>query len=73
MSTASFDLIKEALIASGIGKGSRMSEYLSKLDALRQKVAPFLRTVDHPGAKACVLFDWLWAEKPGRLQIPGEL
>lgn len=71
MSAASFDFIKEALIASGIGKGSRLSEYVSKLDVLQQKVAPFLWTVDHPGAKARMLFDWLWAEKPSRYQIRG--
>ncbi len=72
MSTASFDLIIEGLIASGIEKGGEMDEYLEKFEVLRGKVMPSLGTLKDPTARARNLFEWLWREKPGRYESRGK-
>ena len=72
MSTASFDFIIEALIASGIEKGGRMDEYLEKFEVLMGKAMPCLGTLNDPTVRARNLFEWLWRGKPGRYESRGK-
>jgi tetratricopeptide (TPR) repeat protein len=72
MIAASFDLIVEALIASGIEKVAKMDEYLEKFEVLMRKVMPCLGNLNNPEARARNLFEWLWREKPRRYESRGK-
>jgi tetratricopeptide (TPR) repeat protein len=62
-----FDLVKEALRASGIEKGGQVSFYTEGLDRLYQDFLAHIPTgLAKPRAKARLLFEWLWREKPSR-------
>jgi tetratricopeptide (TPR) repeat protein len=61
-----FDLEGEALIASGLEDGDRISEYLGKLDSLYQDYNLREPYDSSPLAKAGTLFDFLWKDRPKR-------
>ena len=64
-----FDLEKEAFCASGIEEGDQISSYAEKLDYFYQEFLVRVPTgLGKPIAKARLLFEWLWREKPSRYQ-----
>jgi tetratricopeptide (TPR) repeat protein len=64
-----FDLEKEAFRASGIKKDDQISFYEEKLDYFYQEFLARVPTgLAKPIAKARLLFEWLWREKPSRYQ-----
>lgn len=67
-----FSLEKEALIASGITENDLIADYVGKLDYLHQKVLPKMTGLHDPVARARVLFEFLWMEKPARYKPHGQ-
>ena len=59
-----------ALIASGVRTQKDLDNYLAKLNALYQQVAPEIPAASEP-RKAGALLDWLWREKPNRCERRG--
>jgi tetratricopeptide (TPR) repeat protein len=67
-----FDLEREALIASGLEDEDRIGEYLAKLDSLYREHKPSESLNSHPLAKARMLFDSLWKDRPNRYTREGQ-
>jgi tetratricopeptide (TPR) repeat protein len=67
-----FDLEREALIASGLEDEDRISEYFAKLDSLYREYKPTESLGSPPLAKARMLFDSLWKDRPNRYTREGQ-
>jgi len=67
-----FDLEREALIASGLGDEDRIRGYLGKLDFLSNKYISREHPDPPPLAKARMVFDSLWADRPNRYIKQGQ-
>ena len=64
-----FDLERDALCASGLKSSDQISCYSERLDRLYQIFLACIPTgLAKPIAKARLLFEWLWREKPSRYQ-----
>jgi tetratricopeptide (TPR) repeat protein len=66
-----FDLVKEALLASGVKGDEQLVQYLGKLESFHKRLIPEMRNLREPLAIASVLFDWLWSQKPKRYKSNG--
>jgi len=66
-----FDLIEEALLASGVKGDKRVALYIRKLDRLCQEFIGEVKTTDDLLPTARALFDWLWTKKPERFRLHG--
>ena len=66
-----FNLVEEALRASGIEDDERLAGYVRDLDLLLQKFIPSVKDIRDPVAKARTLFEWLWSEKSARYKSGG--
>lgn len=66
-----FDLVKEALLASGLEKGDQVAEYVVKLDHLQRQFVYEMKPGRDPLTWARTVFDWLWAKKPDRYERHG--
>ena len=66
-----FDLIKEALLASGVKEDQGFAAYIDKLDNLHQQFIQDMDPIDDPLTTAKALFDWLWIKKPARYKLHG--
>ena len=66
-----FDLIKEALLASGVKEDRGVAAYIDKLDHLHQQFVSEMKPTHDPLTTAKALFDWLWIKKPDRYRLHG--
>ena len=66
-----FDLIKEALVASGVKEDQGFAAYIDKLDHLHQQFVGEMKPTHYPLTTAKALFDWLWIKKPDRYRLHG--
>lgn len=66
-----FDLQREALIASGIKEDDRFRKYLSKLQHLHVQFLSDVIPSDSPLTRAKQLFNWLWNDRPNRYRPKG--
>ena len=66
-----FDLVKQALLASGLEKDRQVAEYVVKLDHLEWQFAREMKPGRDPLTRASALFNWLWAKKPERYERHG--
>ena len=67
----SFDLEREALIASGLKEGDRITRYLTRLQHLHVQFLSNVTTSDSALTRAKQLFDWLWNDRPNRYRPKG--
>ncbi|MDY6967655.1 MAG: tetratricopeptide repeat protein [Spirochaetota bacterium] len=68
----SFNLGKEALIASGINDDFQLNHYMNKLNKLYDIFIQEGSASHNDLTKAKELFNWLWAKKPLRYKRNGE-
>jgi len=66
-----FDLEKEALLASGVKEKDRLVAYMDKLDHLQRQFIHEIKPTSDPVVRARALFTWLWIEKPNRYKPHG--
>ena len=66
-----FDLVNEALRASGVNNAHQINEYLDRLHSLYLKFTSQTALADDPLNIAKQLFDWLWTVKPSRYERRG--
>ena len=66
-----FDLVKEALLASGLEKDHQVAEYTVKLGHLHRQFVHEMKPGRDPLTGAKALFDWLWIKKPDRYERHG--
>ena len=66
-----FDLIKEALLASGVKEDQGVAAYIDKLDHLHQQFVGEMKPTHDPLTTAKALFDWLRIKKPDRYRLHG--
>jgi tetratricopeptide (TPR) repeat protein len=67
----SFELAREALIASGLKEDDRIRAYLGKLQCLYMLILSNVSLSDRPLTRAKQLFNWLWHDRPNRYQRKG--
>lgn len=68
------DLIRGALIASGVQTGVEFDRYCAMIDLLCQRISHALSDIlemDNDSKKAKKLFNWLWRVKPHRYEYGG--
>ena len=61
-----FDLIKEALLASGVKEDQGFAAYIDKLDHLHQQCVGEMKPTHYPLPTAKALVDWLGIKKSDR-------
>lgn len=67
----SFDLEREALIASGIEEDDQVAASISKLGRIHQQFIGEIKPPHDPLITAKELFHWLWLIKPARYELHG--
>ena len=67
----SFDLIREALVASGVREESEVAAYIRSIDYLHGRFIEEMDPEHDPLPIAKGLFEWLWRKKPVRYEHGG--
>ena len=68
-----FNLEREALLASGIIEKNRLYAYADKIGHLQRQFVHKIKPAPDPVMRARALFTWIWIEKPSRYKSHGNV
>ena len=66
-----FNLEREALLASGIIEKNRLDAYADKIGHFERQFVHEIKPAPDPTMRARALFTWIWIEKPNRYKSHG--